>query len=85
MSFCRIIITNIHIINTGVLERNPRKVLKQNSRKSSFKQINPGQVSEHEQQNQIFENGRSLGQSSSTKNIQSIPASSSNIFIQSLI
>ncbi len=84
MSFCRIVIPTIHIFNIGV-ERHPRKVLKQNSRKSSFEQINPGLVFENEQQNRIFENGRSSRQSSSTKTIQSIPASSSNIFNHSLI
>ncbi len=77
MSFCRIIITSIHIINTGVVERNPRKVLKQNSRKSSFEQINPGQVSENEQRNQISENFKSSRQSTTTQKVQSIPSSSS--------
>jgi len=77
MSFCRIIITSIHIINTGVVERNPRKVLKQNSRKSSFQQINPGQVSENEQRNQISENFKSSRQSTTTQKVQSIPSSSS--------
>jgi len=77
MSFCRIIITSIHIINTGVVERNPRRNSQQVSKDNTQEQINPGQVSENEQRNQISENFKSSRQSTTTQKVQSIPSSSS--------